>query len=172
MYALTQGRIFTGHEFLDDHAVVIADGLIKSVCPVAELPPEIEQPRSLNGAIVFLLWRIWVGWSGGCYCLYVVMGARLGTGKLVGSLLWGRLLWPIFCGVMALVDFVCAASLPSALARWFAVIRTGKCGWVLPVLHAVEKGLGGSCPLYGCRIPVVNWPGGRDPRRADFAVFC
>ncbi|WP_032227612.1 hypothetical protein, partial [Escherichia coli] len=27
MYALTQGRIFTGHEFLDDHAVVIADGL-------------------------------------------------------------------------------------------------------------------------------------------------
>ncbi|STE87593.1 N-acetylglucosamine-6-phosphate deacetylase [Escherichia coli] len=48
MYALTQGRIFTGHEFLDDHAVVIADGLIKSVCPVAELPPEIEQ-RSLNG---------------------------------------------------------------------------------------------------------------------------
>ncbi|WP_423812169.1 hypothetical protein, partial [Pseudomonas aeruginosa] len=31
MYALTQGRIFTGHEFLDDHAVVIADGLIKSV---------------------------------------------------------------------------------------------------------------------------------------------
>ncbi len=51
MYALTQGRIFTGHEFLDDHAVVIADGLIKSVCPVAELPPEIEQ-RSLNGAIL------------------------------------------------------------------------------------------------------------------------
>lgn len=54
MYALTQGRIFTGHEFLDDHAVVIADGLIKSVCPVAELPPEIEQ-RSLNGAILSLV---------------------------------------------------------------------------------------------------------------------
>ena len=51
MYALTQGRIFTGHEFLDDHAVVIADGLIKSVCPVAELPPEIEQ-SSLKGAIL------------------------------------------------------------------------------------------------------------------------
>lgn len=48
---INQGRIFTGHEFLDDHAVVIADGLIKSVCPVAELPPEIEQ-RSLNGAIL------------------------------------------------------------------------------------------------------------------------
>ena len=56
MYALTQGRIFTGHEFLDDHAVVIADGLIKSVCPVAELPPEIgttftEQGHSLPGFI-------------------------------------------------------------------------------------------------------------------------
>ncbi len=56
MYALTQGRIFTGHEFLDDHAVVIADGLIKSVCPVAELPPEIEQ-RSLNGAILSWFYR-------------------------------------------------------------------------------------------------------------------
>lgn len=56
MYALTQGRIFTGHEFLDDHAVVIADGLIKSVCPVAELPPEIEQ-RSLNGAIIPRFYR-------------------------------------------------------------------------------------------------------------------
>lgn len=50
MYALTRTDL-TGHEFLDDHAVVIADGLIKSVCPVAELPPEIEQ-RSLNGAIL------------------------------------------------------------------------------------------------------------------------
>ncbi|MFK9875071.1 hypothetical protein ACJEQ9_11000, partial [Klebsiella pneumoniae] len=24
MYALTQGRVYTGHEILDDHAVVIA----------------------------------------------------------------------------------------------------------------------------------------------------
>lgn len=51
MYALTRGRIFTGHEILDDHAIVVADGLIASVCPLAELPPEIEQ-RSLNGAIL------------------------------------------------------------------------------------------------------------------------
>lgn len=50
MYALTRGRILPTTNF-DDHAVVIADGLIKSVCPVAELPPEIEQ-RSLNGAIL------------------------------------------------------------------------------------------------------------------------
>lgn len=51
MYALTQGRIFTGHEILDDHAIVVANGLIDSVCPVAELPQGIEQ-RSLNGAIL------------------------------------------------------------------------------------------------------------------------
>ncbi|MDU1458059.1 MAG: hypothetical protein E6895_07995, partial [Klebsiella sp.] len=25
MYALTQGRIYTGHEILDDHAIVIAN---------------------------------------------------------------------------------------------------------------------------------------------------
>ncbi|MCR6679786.1 N-acetylglucosamine-6-phosphate deacetylase, partial [Escherichia marmotae] len=47
----TQGRFFTGHVFVDVHAVVIAVGLIKCVCPVAELPPEIEH-RSLNGAIL------------------------------------------------------------------------------------------------------------------------
>ncbi|BDS19974.1 N-acetylglucosamine-6-phosphate deacetylase [Enterobacter roggenkampii] len=51
MYALTQGRIYTGHEILDDHAIVIANGLIERVCPLAELPPEIEQ-RSLNGAVI------------------------------------------------------------------------------------------------------------------------
>ncbi len=36
MYALTQGRIFTGHEILDDHALVVANGLIDRVCPMAE----------------------------------------------------------------------------------------------------------------------------------------
>ncbi len=51
MYALTRGRIFTGHEILDDHALVVANGLIDRVCPMAELPPGIEQ-RSLNGAIL------------------------------------------------------------------------------------------------------------------------
>ncbi|HGV0043065.1 TPA: N-acetylglucosamine-6-phosphate deacetylase [Enterobacter ludwigii] len=51
MYALTHGRIYTGHDILDDHAIVIADGLIERVCPLAELPPGIEQ-RSLNGAVI------------------------------------------------------------------------------------------------------------------------
>lgn len=51
MYALTQGRIYTGHEILDDHALVIANGLIERLCPLAELPTGIEQ-RSLSGAIL------------------------------------------------------------------------------------------------------------------------
>ena len=51
MYALTHGRIYTGHEILDDHAIVIANGLIERLCPLTELPAGIEQ-RSLNGAIV------------------------------------------------------------------------------------------------------------------------
>ena len=51
MYALTQGRIYTGHEILDDHAIVIANGLIERICPQTELPTGIEQ-RSVNGAIL------------------------------------------------------------------------------------------------------------------------
>ncbi|MBJ3814526.1 N-acetylglucosamine-6-phosphate deacetylase [Shimwellia pseudoproteus] len=51
MYALTHGRIYSGHEVLDDHAVVIANGLIERVCPVAELPAGIEQ-RDMGGAII------------------------------------------------------------------------------------------------------------------------
>lgn len=51
MYALTHGRIFTGHEILDDHAVIIANGLIERVCPLAELPAGIEQ-RDAGGAII------------------------------------------------------------------------------------------------------------------------
>ncbi|WLI78311.1 N-acetylglucosamine-6-phosphate deacetylase [Kosakonia sp. H02] len=51
MYALTHCRIFTGHEILDDHALVIANGLIERLCPQAELPTGIEQ-RSLNGALL------------------------------------------------------------------------------------------------------------------------
>ncbi len=51
MYALTHGRIYTGHDVLDGHAVVIADGLIERVCPVGELPPGIET-RDLGGAII------------------------------------------------------------------------------------------------------------------------
>ncbi|WP_336795007.1 N-acetylglucosamine-6-phosphate deacetylase [Erwinia aphidicola] len=51
MYALTQGRIFTGHKILDNHAVVIADGLIKRVCPLEDLPAGIET-RDVGGAII------------------------------------------------------------------------------------------------------------------------
>lgn len=51
MYALTHCRIFTGHEILDDHALVVANGLIERLCPQAELPADIEQ-RSLNGALL------------------------------------------------------------------------------------------------------------------------
>lgn len=51
MYALTHGRIYTGHEILDDHAIVVANGLIERICPLSELPADIEQ-RTLNGAII------------------------------------------------------------------------------------------------------------------------
>ncbi|RUS01686.1 N-acetylglucosamine-6-phosphate deacetylase [Pectobacterium polaris] len=51
MYALTHSRIFTGHQILDNHAVVIADGLIERVCPLAELPVGIEQ-HDLSGAFL------------------------------------------------------------------------------------------------------------------------
>ncbi len=48
MYALTNGIIYTGYDRLDNHAVIIADGLIKQVCPISELPPEIEK-HDLHG---------------------------------------------------------------------------------------------------------------------------
>ncbi|MFZ4834326.1 N-acetylglucosamine-6-phosphate deacetylase [Rouxiella sp. Mn2063] len=51
MYALIQGRIFTGHDVLDNHAVIIADGKIERVCPLNELPAGIET-RDLKGAIL------------------------------------------------------------------------------------------------------------------------
>ncbi|MFH8133788.1 N-acetylglucosamine-6-phosphate deacetylase [Pantoea osteomyelitidis] len=51
MYALVNGRIYTGHEILDNHAVVVADGLIERVCPPGELAPEVEL-RDASGAII------------------------------------------------------------------------------------------------------------------------
>ncbi|NCH87735.1 N-acetylglucosamine-6-phosphate deacetylase [Cronobacter dublinensis] len=51
MYALTHGRIYTGHDILDDHAIVIADGLIERLCPLADLPAGIKQ-RDMGGAII------------------------------------------------------------------------------------------------------------------------
>lgn len=51
MYALVNGRIYTGHEILDNHAVVIADGLIERVCPRDALPADIAQ-RDVSGALI------------------------------------------------------------------------------------------------------------------------
>ncbi|HBZ17233.1 MAG TPA: N-acetylglucosamine-6-phosphate deacetylase [Pantoea sp.] len=51
MYALVNGRIFTGHEILDNHAVVIANGLIERVCPRAALDASIAQ-QDVAGAFI------------------------------------------------------------------------------------------------------------------------
>lgn len=51
MYALINGRIYTGHDVLDNHAVVIADGKIERVCETAELPANMET-RDLDGTIL------------------------------------------------------------------------------------------------------------------------
>ncbi|WP_192457236.1 N-acetylglucosamine-6-phosphate deacetylase [Musicola keenii] len=51
MYALINGRIFTGHQVLDAHAVIIADGAIHQVCPVQDVPPDLNK-RDLAGALL------------------------------------------------------------------------------------------------------------------------
>ncbi|WCP67863.1 N-acetylglucosamine-6-phosphate deacetylase [Vibrio tubiashii] len=51
MYALTNCKIYTGSDVLVEHAVIINNNLIESVCPVSELPAGIET-RDLNGANV------------------------------------------------------------------------------------------------------------------------
>ncbi|CAK9885731.1 MAG: N-acetylglucosamine-6-phosphate deacetylase [Candidatus Erwinia impunctatus] len=51
MYALVNGRIYTGHEILDNHAVVIKDDLIESVCQLTDLPADITT-RDVNGALI------------------------------------------------------------------------------------------------------------------------
>ncbi|WP_336754863.1 N-acetylglucosamine-6-phosphate deacetylase [Pantoea sp. USHLN298] len=51
MYALVNGRIYSGHQILDNHAVVIANGRIDRVIPRESLPTEVEQ-RDMAGAII------------------------------------------------------------------------------------------------------------------------
>ncbi len=51
MYALVNGRIFSGYEILDNHAVVIAEGKIERVCPREALPANVEQ-RDVAGAVI------------------------------------------------------------------------------------------------------------------------
>ena len=49
MYALTNCKIFTSNDVLVDHAVIIKDQLIESICPVSDLSQDIEV-LDLNGA--------------------------------------------------------------------------------------------------------------------------
>lgn len=49
MYALSNCKIYTGSDVLTDHAVIIENDLIKTVCPIAELPEGLEV-RDLGGA--------------------------------------------------------------------------------------------------------------------------
>lgn len=51
MYALTHCIIYTGHERLDNHAVIIDGEIIKDICPISELPKNIQQ-HDLQGAIL------------------------------------------------------------------------------------------------------------------------
>ncbi|MBD1559130.1 N-acetylglucosamine-6-phosphate deacetylase [Vibrio sp. S9_S30] len=51
MYALTNCKIYTGSDVLDNHAVVINGVNIHSVCPVTELPTDLET-IDLDGANV------------------------------------------------------------------------------------------------------------------------
>ncbi|SFC39142.1 N-acetylglucosamine-6-phosphate deacetylase [Pragia fontium] len=51
MYALTHCRIYTGHDILDNHAVIVANGMIQRVCLQSELPSDIEI-KDLQGAIL------------------------------------------------------------------------------------------------------------------------
>lgn len=48
-YALINCRIYTGYHILDNHAAVINNGMIETVCPIAELPAGIET-HDLDGA--------------------------------------------------------------------------------------------------------------------------
>ncbi|MCG3759374.1 N-acetylglucosamine-6-phosphate deacetylase [Vibrio cincinnatiensis] len=49
MYALTNGKIYTGSDVLSHHAVIIEDGFIQAVCPIEHLPQEIKT-IDLHGA--------------------------------------------------------------------------------------------------------------------------
>lgn len=51
MFALVNGRIYSGHQILDNHAVVIANGHIDRVVPREALPADVEQ-RDMSGAMI------------------------------------------------------------------------------------------------------------------------
>ena len=47
--ALINGLVFTGEHWLNDHAVIIEDGVIGAVCTSANLPEKIDQKIDLQG---------------------------------------------------------------------------------------------------------------------------
>lgn len=51
MYALVNGRVYTGMQMLDDHAVVIDNGLIEAICPTDQLPATVRRVDT-SGAYV------------------------------------------------------------------------------------------------------------------------
>ncbi|QZN96994.1 N-acetylglucosamine-6-phosphate deacetylase [Symbiopectobacterium purcellii] len=51
MYALTHCRIYTGHQILDDHAIVINDDTIDSVCPESDLPDTLPRHDLKGGSV-------------------------------------------------------------------------------------------------------------------------
>lgn len=51
MYALTNAQIYTGYEILENHALVISENLINTICPIKNLPHWIAQ-RDLNGSVL------------------------------------------------------------------------------------------------------------------------
>ncbi|OEF24013.1 N-acetylglucosamine-6-phosphate deacetylase [Vibrio rumoiensis] len=51
MYALINAKIYTGHDVLTEHAVVVEAGKIKSVIKIEDLPKNVET-KDLNGAIL------------------------------------------------------------------------------------------------------------------------
>jgi N-acetylglucosamine-6-phosphate deacetylase len=50
-YALTQAKLFTGKQLLDDHAIVVKGDRIHSIIPMAELEPTLET-HAMNGALI------------------------------------------------------------------------------------------------------------------------
>lgn len=51
MYALTEGRIFSGSQIFDNHALVIDGKKIAGICPITDLDSTIER-RSVAGALI------------------------------------------------------------------------------------------------------------------------
>ncbi|URJ30296.1 N-acetylglucosamine-6-phosphate deacetylase [Candidatus Blochmannia vicinus (nom. nud.)] len=51
MYALINSKIYTGKEILNDHALVVSKGIIRTICSISELPKNIDI-HDLSGSIL------------------------------------------------------------------------------------------------------------------------